>query len=207
MIDANSFVKSGYTVNSQGYRAPEFDSVDWASSYVIQGCSACFGVGIEQEADTVASQLGKRLGSPVINLGVSGSSIQFQLINAVKMLEEGIRPKGVFIIWPSPDRYVYLGNEQFHNIGPWSDDKYLDWALDNNAKAQSVVYARAYMLLWKLAGVPLITVSHHYVNCELGFTDTYLGDFIDRGTDGQHWGPQMAEHVASVLYQKHQSSL
>lgn len=207
MIDATGFFKPGYKVNSLGYRTQEFNEIDWSNSYVIQGCSACFGVGIPDEEQTVAACLSRKLGAPVINLGVSGSGIQVQYMNMIEMLEQGIRPKGVFIIWPNADRYPLMEHSKILNIGPWSDQKQLDWMLNNNSRNHNLWHARAYQLMLKLAGIPLYHVSHHYTNCELGLTDVFTGNFIDRGTDGQHWGPLMAEHVASLLYQKHQSSL
>ena len=129
-------------------------------------------------------------------------------MNAIEMLEENIKPKGVFIVWPSPDRFPYIANGGIQNIGPWSEEKYLAWMFDDNSRNHNFYHARAYKLLWKLAGVPVYDVTHHYTNCITGnICDQYVGDFKDLGTDGQHWGPVMAEHVASLLYQKHQLSL
>lgn len=207
MINATNFVKQGYGTNSLGYRAPEFDTVDWNNSYIIQGCSATFGVGILSDCQTVSAVLQRQLKSPVINLGVAGTGIQFMYMNCIEMLEAGIKPKGVFVIWPSPDRYPYMGGGKIVNIGPWSEGKYLDWMFDNNSRNHNNYHARAYKLLWKLTGVPVYDVTHHYTNCETKICETYVGDFKDFGIDGQHWGPVMAEHVASLLYQKHQSNL
>jgi len=207
MINSTNFVKEGYTVNSMGYRAPEFNTVNWANSYVLQGCSATFGVGITNDAQTVSSSLEKKLNTPVINLGVSGTGIQFQYMNAVELLENNIKPKGIFIIWPSPDRFPYIAGGKLQNMGPWSEDKFIAWMLDDNSRHHNFYHARAYKLLWKLAGVPVYDVTHHYSNCVGNICDTYVGEFKDVGTDGQHWGPVMAEHVASLLYQKHQSNL
>lgn len=203
MINSKYFVKEGYKVNSMGYRAPEFNTVDWANSYILQGCSATFGVGIPDDSKTVSANLEKKLNAPVINLGVSGTGVQFQYMNAVEMLEENIKPKGVFIVWPNSDRFPYMGKGSIQNIGPWSEKKYLKWMLDDNSRSHNLYHARAYKLLWKLAGVPLYEVTHHNTNCIIGMCDTYVGDFKDRGDDGLHWGPVMAEHVASLLYQKH----
>lgn len=207
MINATNFVKQGYVTNSLGYRAPEFSNVDWANSYIIQGCSATFGVGIPDDAQTVSAVLGEKLKAPVINLGVSGTGIQFLYMNCIEMIEAGIKPKGVFVIWPSPDRFPYMANGNIINMGPWSEEKFLAWMFDDNSRNHNNYHARAYKLLWELAGVPVYDVTHHYSNCVSGICDTYLGDFKDFGTDGQHWGPVMAEYVASLLYQKHQLNL
>lgn len=207
MIDARCAVRDGYVVNSLGYRAPEFNAVNWSDSYILQGCSATFGIGITDDSQTVSANLEKMLNAPVINLGVAGSSIQFQCMNAVEIIASGIRPKGVFTIWPGADRYSYLGNNNIIHVGPWSENKFLSWMLDDNSANQNVHYAKTYKLLWELATVPVYDVTHHYSNCIRGICDTYVGEFKDWGTDGQHWGPMMAEHVALLLFQKHQLNL
>jgi hypothetical protein len=134
-------------------------------------------------------------------------SIQRYSYNRLTRLVWEYAPKGVFVIWPSPDRYPYMAGGKIVNIGPWSEGKYLDWMFDNNSRNHNNYHARAYKLLWKLTGVPVYDVTHHYTNCETKICETYVGDFKDFGIDGQHWGPVMAEHVASLLYQKHQLNL
>lgn len=57
-----------YTVNSQGYRCPEFDAIDWENSIIFFGCSHVFGIGL-LDHETVANQLSLILNCPVINLG------------------------------------------------------------------------------------------------------------------------------------------
>jgi hypothetical protein len=39
--------KVTYTTNSDHYRCPEWDQIDWNSSILILGCSVVFGVGVD----------------------------------------------------------------------------------------------------------------------------------------------------------------
>jgi hypothetical protein len=196
--------KIGYRVNTMGYRAKEFDTIDWSNSYIIQGCSACFGAGIPDDSHTIAEQLSNRLQAPVINLGVSGGSIELQYFNTIEMLEQGIRPKGVFIMWPNADRFPLFNQGILENCGSWSDDKKLEWAMNGNSAQHNLYHGRAVTLMWKLQQVPLITFGHHHH--AVPYVDCHLLERFDWGTDGEHWGPKTAEYIAEMLYQKHLSN-
>ena len=71
-----------YTLNKHSYRTEQFADIDWANSVVIFGCSAVFGVGVD-DADTISSQLSTLMNCPVINMGVGGSSITYALHNSI----------------------------------------------------------------------------------------------------------------------------
>lgn len=199
MINFSHVVRQGYTVNSHGYRAPEFSTVDWNDSYIIQGCSAVFGLGIPNDLQTVSACLSEMLNYSVINLGVAGASIQLQYLNAIEILEQGFRPKGVFVVWPNADRYPLIRNGIITNVGPWSDTKELDWMLEDNSKNHNVYHARAYKLLWELANVPVYEISHHAHNT---FCKEQITEYLDKGDDGEHWGPITALAVANRLYKQ-----
>ena len=197
--------KPGYKVNSMGYRACEFDTINWSESYIILGCSACFGAGIIDDSQTIAEQLSQRLQVPVINLGVSGGSIELQYFNTIEIIEQGIRPKGVFIMWPNADRFPLFDQGVLENCGSWTDSKKLDWAMNGNSAHHNLYHGRAVNIMWRLQTVPLVTFGHHphaepYVDC-------HLSERIDWGTDGEHWGPKTANLIAEMLYQKHLSNL
>lgn len=200
MIDMNYVCPGYYSKNSLGYRAPEFNTVDWANSYIIQGCSAVYGTGIADDANTVSHQLSLLLGKPVINLGIPGAGIELQYWNTIHMLENNIKPLGVFIIYPNIHRYALFNNERLENIGPWSSKEKLEWILSKNSKQHNLWDVRAYQLLWKQAGVPLYEFTHHKDNT---FCSEHLEEFLDRGTDGEHWGPVTAKHIAMRFYKQH----
>jgi hypothetical protein len=195
-----SNAKLGYLINSMGYRAKEFDTIKWEQSYIIQGCSACFGAGIPDDKDTIAEQLSRRLGHPVINLGVSGASIELQYFNTIEMIESGIRPLGVFMMWPNADRFPLFNNGELENCGSWSDPKKLDWAFNNNSAQHNAYHRRAVRIMWNLLKVPFLDFGHHP---EAVAYDCSLLEKLDWGTDGEHWGPKTAEYIAEMLYQKH----
>lgn len=196
--------KPDYRVNSMGYRTKEFDTIDWSNSYVIQGCSACFGVGIPADEDTIAEKLSLRLGKPVINLGVSGASIELQYFNTIEMIEEGIRPLGVFVMWPNADRFPLFNNGKLENCGSWTDPKKLSWAFDGNSAHHNWYHSRSVKIMWDLQQVPLITFGHHHHAFE--HVDCYITDKLDWGDDMEHWGPKTAEYIAEMLYQRHSSN-
>lgn len=107
-----------YTLNSEGYRAPEFDTVDWENSVVIFGCSQVFGIGVD-DSDTLSSQLSNLIGKPVINLGVSGSSMMFAYHNSIILKNICVKPLAVIQMWTHHDRAVYYGSDE-HNAGVWN---------------------------------------------------------------------------------------
>ena len=110
--------KVTYTINSDGYRAPEWDNIDWKNSVVLFGDSCTYGVGISDE-DTISSQLEKLLGRPVINLGVGGGSNMLMIHNATHLLEHFGIPYAVANIWSTPNRFRFFTEDSCYNAGPW----------------------------------------------------------------------------------------
>jgi hypothetical protein len=195
----------GYRVNTMGYRTSEFDDINWSGCYVVQGCSACFGLGIADDQQTIAEHLSHRLQAPVINLGVSGSSIEIQYFNTIEMIQQDIRPKGVFVMWPNADRFPLFTHGQLENCGSWSDPKKLEWAFNGNSAQHNSFHRRAVRIMWKALGVPFVDFGHHPES--VGVYDCSLTERFDWGTDGEHWGPKTAEYIAEMMYQKHLSNL
>jgi hypothetical protein len=110
-----------YTVNSQGYRAAQFDQINWSESILCFGCSMTFGDGVDDH-DTWPSQLGSILGVPTVNLAVCGGSIQLNWANSVRLLKAGIRPRAVVYYWPDQARHCEFegGPREVHHWGSWS---------------------------------------------------------------------------------------
>ena len=205
MIDISFTKRPGYTSNQLGYRSIEINDIDWNNTYVIQGCSAVYGLGIKDDDQTIAAALSRKLNCPVVNLGIPGAGVQLQYMNAVEMLSNNQRPKGVFIVWPNIHRFPLMRNGTIENIGSWTaDKKYTQWMMEDNSKHQNITHVKAYKLLWKLANVPLHEITHHEENKE--FCNAVITKFLDWGDDEQHWGPVTAEHIAEILYQKHLSN-
>lgn len=99
--------KVEYNINSQGYRAPEWNSIDWNNSVLFFGCSYVYGIGINAE-QTCPHQLSLLLDNPVVNLGCPGGSPMFQWINTTLLKSHDIKPKAAIYYWPHPQRVVQL---------------------------------------------------------------------------------------------------
>lgn len=114
-----------YTLNSNGYRTKQLDSIDWNNSVLILGCSCVFGTGIN-ESDTISSILQEEINTPVINLGMGGTGADFQYGNLLRLKQNNIEPKKIIVLWPNPNRFMYytgkdivdtclIGNMDFSN--------------------------------------------------------------------------------------------
>jgi hypothetical protein len=113
-----------YQLNSQGYRCPEFDSIDWANSVVVFGCSQTFGSHLRNIEHTVAHQLSLTLNCPVVNLGMGATSYTYQWINSTILKSNGIVPKAAVYLWPEHSRQtIFCGVSTIANhraVGWWS---------------------------------------------------------------------------------------
>jgi hypothetical protein len=105
-----------YTLNSQGFRAPEFDLVTWQDSVVVLGCSMVFGDGLD-DSDTLCHQLSKIIARPVINLGVSAASAE--LIHYNSLILHPCQPWRVVVVWPSADRLTEFTEQGVRCHGIW----------------------------------------------------------------------------------------
>lgn len=150
-----------YTCNSQKYRCPEFDTIDWSENIVMFGCSYTFGVGVSDE-QTIASQL-TSLGWPTINLGQPGTGPDYQWANSIILKEHKIKPKAVIYFWPDPGRvcqWFKKGNpEEYRLFGSWNTTPG-DWGWhyisdDIHSINQLSWYSRCMRLLWDCPVVEL----------------------------------------------------
>lgn len=94
-----------YRYNEHGFRNKSFTEVDWANAIVVTGCSNVFGIGVALE-DTMCWHLEKMLNTPVVNLGVPASAVDFACWNSLILHNNYPRPKGIVHVWSSPDRYT-----------------------------------------------------------------------------------------------------
>jgi hypothetical protein len=195
-----------YTLNSQGYRCPEWADIDWSNSHLLLGCSVVQGIGLNDD-ETLDKELAKLLNEPVVNLGVGGGSLQFILANTYKLLDAGIKPKSVILVEPEPSRVpLFFGNTIDH-LGAWiltgthnSNNIdflwYRHWVKQNNAEEHGMLASRSIKTAWEHAGVDFINTFQPY--CP-GPQD--LPQYVDSARDGQHPGPRTiklwAEHIAN----------
>jgi len=123
-----------YTLNSHGYRAPEFDQIDWENSVVMFGCSATFGEGVD-DSDTIPTQLSNIIGRPVINMGSGGTSQMWSLHNSVILKEYYPPPLAVVHFWTSLYRTTTYTEYSVENQGQWNNNSvYENWIQEGNAE-------------------------------------------------------------------------
>lgn len=112
-----------YTVNSQNYRAPEWDQIDWRDSIVVYGCSFVFGDGVSDD-ETIPAQIAQLTGRPVINLGAGGSSPTWQLHNQTLVQRWFTEPWATITVWPCASRSLsYQYQTGAHRWGSWNIHK------------------------------------------------------------------------------------
>jgi hypothetical protein len=146
-----------YKLNSSNYRTTEFKDIDWSESVVVFGCSNVFGLGLDEE-DTITNCLSKLISRPVINMGVSSSSMYFSLNNSVILNEYYPTPKGIVQLWTNTDRITYYRKSKIDHLGRWilegtKSEKsgfYGAWALDEeNVKTNALFAQMISRQLWK----------------------------------------------------------
>jgi len=185
-----------YTVNSKGYRAPEFSTVDWEAAVVIFGCSNVFGVGVSDE-HTISSQLSKLINRPVINLGVTGSSIQYATFNSA-ILTAYPCPYAVIQLWTSVERTVVFTRTMIHCLGPWSykpKSLYNKWLENNNPRATALLHRTISQELWKnrsqyLEATLFLDTADQFDHCK-------LFKYYDHARDQIHPGKLTAARIAA----------
>jgi hypothetical protein len=201
-----------YTVNSNGYRTKEFKDIDWSGSIVLFGCSNVFGVGLDDN-DTLASQLERITGIPVINMGQGGTSVNYNLHNSVILANGYPTPRAVVQVWPGYDRCVFYWDKSVESFGSWTFKKnnYMDlWTRsDANPKINALMAQLIFRQMWKdrasiyecsfnVASAKLFEcTSYHNVN------KIFSRDYKDYARDLIHPGIETvkgaAEDIASKL--------
>jgi hypothetical protein len=143
-----------YTLNSEGYRAPEFDTIDWSNSVVLFGCSCVYGVGLD-DSDTISAQLEKLINVPVINMGAGGSSIDHAYYNQLILSNIVPKPKAVINVWTSSSRVTCFTPQALFQLGPWMKNfwhgrLYSLWCFsDANPATHAYFLRQSSRILWK----------------------------------------------------------
>lgn len=145
-----------YHRNSQGYRCPEFDTIDWATSTLLLGCSFVFGTGLD-EPDTLSARLG------AVNLGHHGASVMHIWGNTQRLSSAGVNPRRVIYFWPSVKRVAqFRGGPNIMCGGPWNgehDNMIGLWADDDMHNLGFAVTAvKSSQLMWTCP-------QYHYTWC------------------------------------------
>ena len=189
-----------YTINSQGYRCPEFDLIDWSSSCVFFGCSHTFGEGISDE-HTVAS-----LVPGGVNLARCGVDNTFQWLNTIRLRASGIRPRACVYLWTSTDRVVqFQGRDQVKQWGAWNVKTPTDWAdpwlRDPVHKLEITRNARLCVdLLWQDI-CPVVHMSYWPDN-QIVLRDCELVSSVDQARDLIHPGVASNQRLAARVRER-----
>lgn len=200
-----SFNKS---INSMGYRAPEFNTINWKESIVIFGCSHVFGKGVVDE-DTISYKLEKLINRPVINMGVPASSTAFALLNQLKMHEQKIKPYAVINLWTCFRRLTYFHDKNILHLGPWSDRNnesdlghiFLQkmfglWNYnDYNAKEYTSIFYKLSNIIWE----DTIKLDYSFFKDTANLLNIKHIKGIDPGLDGEHFGALTSIETANII--------
>lgn len=106
-----------YNFNKQGYRTVDLDTVDWANSVVMFGCSELMGTGLAED-ERICFYLEQLLGVPVINLGKNGTSVHFSAVNNHALYKRCKRPLGVINQWTEFTREAHYAQDRYHTTLP-----------------------------------------------------------------------------------------
>jgi hypothetical protein len=108
-----------YNLNRNVYRTEEFNNINWGESIVIFGCSLVFGVGLAED-ETIPYQLSKILKKNVVNMGVPGSSVEFNLYNNLILKKGYPNPLAVVNLWTNIERTTQYNKYKVLDLGEWN---------------------------------------------------------------------------------------
>ena len=176
-----------YTYNKFGFRTHEFEFDNTEKNILCLGCSHTEGIGVQTPWPVVLQE--KLFDYKVYNLGHGGGSfdtIARLITNYVPLL----KPKKVFILWPSHNRYEVYGNHFITHVGSWKlwgkekellsllvDEHTLNWAEKNK------IYVKLFSKIYNFEMYEQLAEPH-------------IKDPVDRARDNAHFGPITHSNVA-----------
>ena len=188
-------------------RYANFDNFDWNNSIVILGCSMVFGQGVTME-QTVAHQLELLTNIPCINLGVQGASPMYIWSELADILDMGIKPKAIVVIWSNTSRFIeYLGNDvKNYTVSSLTMPEVnittlaKEWIIHDH---QGFEFTKRAIMSSRVMckDIPYFEYSWFH-NKELGLFNLSIYN-CDEGSDNWHPGPityrKWAEHIANDI--------
>lgn len=186
--------KITFKYNKEGFRASDFSTVDWANSVVVFGDSYTTGDGNAIE-DIVTTHLQKLLGMPVINLGVSGSGIDYNCWNSVILYDHYPHPKAIVHLWSGIDRYSEHLLEPVLRFDRFQPNK-KDYCTDHDWQFRNKFYVQTDRALWKnkLPYYEATPFAHTAKDLEIDLIEEF-----DRGRDLDHWGYKTHQLAAETI--------
>jgi len=193
-----------YTLNSHGYRAAEFNSIDWANSILVFGCSFIFGVGVD-DIDTLPSRLNSLVDYPVVNMGIAGGSAMHMWALTTQLVDHNITPKACVYIWPGLSRVACFEANNLHRCwGPWTtpDTGNLGpWNYEHHGNAYFNLTKASVMQQWPNVQQQHWTWNDYTYKIGGKFTGPLLTCY-DKGRDLTHPGPVSLDNWAHLIYEK-----
>ena len=109
--------KISYDLNSDGFRGPEFNTIDWSNTIAVFGCSYIFGTGLA-ETSTISNCIKSKTKCNVINLGVEGLS-NYSILHNMIQFKKKYNPKICIILWTDASRITYQTKNKDYYITAW----------------------------------------------------------------------------------------
>ncbi len=214
-----------YEYNSFGYRTKEFDDLN-NDYFICFGCSNTEGIGLEYDK-IWSNLLSKEINFDLFNLGMGGSSIDYQYMNTVllqkKIKKSSKKPKFVVYLWPSQERasfgYYEEGNNNIDIITPnyvklenTIKNDFFEWykvgyILNEGEKHRQNFFSIASSnSIWENMNVPVINMTFderlkNFENESLGITlITPIKD--DFARDMSHYGNKTQEEIKNKIFHK-----
>jgi hypothetical protein len=158
-----------YKINSNGYRAKEWDEINWNEAIVVVGCSMTAGIGVAED-ETITHYLSLLSGREVVNLGVASIGIDGMMFNNIA-LKRHYNPWAVVNLWTNIDRMIEFLNHRPEFHGAWTKSKYFKEHNRNemNPIIKDIFYSEAVKEMWKGHRVYYGTyyeTTSHYFECD-----------------------------------------
>jgi len=160
-----------YARNSNGFRCPEFNDIDWEKSNAVVGCSAVFGHSIDDE-NMLTSFLENMSGETFINLGICGAGPDAVFQHALWAHTMGA--KHVYVLMPYYARFTLFYKDKDLGINCNKQIKFID---HNHKLGRTNEYLDA--LKYLADGFDL---KHRYdIYCQLlsGMNNITVFDFVN----------------------------
>lgn len=189
-----------YNVNSLGYRSKEFSKINWEDAIVVFGCSMVAGIGVAED-ETITHYLETITGRPVINMGVPGAGLDFNLYNNFLLKRNYPTPWAVVNLLSNVNRLTTFREQDIEFLGLWSEnDEYWKGHMRNlhNSLVKSILDVEQTKFMWKEIKTYFASWfddTAHYCNCEkLHFSNT--------ARDLMHCGAADNERNARLIISK-----
>ncbi len=191
--------KVNYTLNSYGYRTNEFKDIDWKNSIVLFGCSHMFGEGVDDN-DTISANLERLMGVPIINMGMSGTSIQFALHNSLMLYKKYGPPRAVLYGLTGLTRYTfyhktYVSNSTRHEDTCTEEEK----TVCDHFIPFNLINIELIKRIWedkcKCHMFSTFSRTSEILKCK-----KYTAVWNDYGRDCDHFGIKSTQRIASCIH-------